>query len=181
MKKLLLGAAFAFGVLAVNAQNKIGYINAQEVMASMPELEKANKTLQAYQTDQAAIYQELTVELNALDSAFVADSSKLNESRKEFKRNEINKKVTELQKFEQEAKERIQAKQEEVVGPIRDRALKTINDVAKENGYGYVFNEDALLVKPQGDNLINLVKAKLGVKPPAPKPAAAATRPAVRK
>ncbi len=167
MKKLLLGAALAFGVLTATAQNKIGYINFGEFMSSMPEIEKAQKAIQAYQQEQAQTYQELTIELNALDSAFNVDSVKLNETRKELKRREINDKYIGLQKFEQEAKEKIQAKQEEIVAPIRDKALKTINDVAKENGYAYVLNDENLLVKPQGDNLLNLAKAKLGIKPPA--------------
>jgi outer membrane protein len=177
MKKLLLGAALVFGMItAATAQNKIGYVNFGEVMQAMPEVEKAQKAIQAYQNEQAAMYQELTIELNTLDSIYNVDSIKWNETRKEIKRTEINEKYIKLQKFEQEAKEKIQAKQEEIVSPIRDKALKMINDVAKENGYGYVFNDESLIVKPQGDNLINLVKAKLGVKAPAPvKPA---TKPA---
>ena len=131
MKKLLLGAALALGVLTTTAQNKIGYINFNEFLGSMPEVEKAQKVIQAYQQEQAQTYQELTIELNALDSAFNVDSVKLNETRKEIKRREINDKYISLQRFEQEAKEKIQAKQEEVVAPIRDKAIKIINDVAK--------------------------------------------------
>jgi outer membrane protein len=179
MKKLLLGAALVFGMItAATAQNKIGYINFGELMGSMPEVEKAQKAIVAFQQEQAQTYQELTIELNAMDSAYNIDSFKLNETRKELKRREINDKYIALQKFEQEAKEKIQAKQEEIVNPIRERAAKLITDVAKENGYTYVFNDDGnnLIVKPQGDNLMSLVKAKLGVKAPAPiKPA---TKPA---
>jgi outer membrane protein len=179
MKKLLLGAALVFGMVSAStAQNKLGYINFGELMGSMPEVDKAQKAIQAYQNEQAQTYQELTIELNALDSAFNVDSSKLNETRKEIKRREINDKYIGLQKFEQEAKEKIQAKQEEIVAPIRDKALKTINEVAKANGYGYIFNDENLLVKPQGDNILGLVKAKLGIKDPAPaaKPAAPGVR-----
>ncbi len=174
MKKLLLGAALALGVLTTTAQNKIGYINFNEFLGSMPEVEKAQKVIQAYQQEQAQTYQELTIELNALDSAFNVDSVKLNETRKEIKRREINDKYISLQRFEQEAKEKIQAKQEEVVAPIRDKAIKIINDVAKENGYGYVLSEETLIVKPQGDNLMSLAKARVGIKPPA------AVKPAVK-
>jgi outer membrane protein len=173
MKKLLLGAALVFGMItAATAQNKIGYINFGEVMQAMPEVEKAQKAIQAYQNEQAMMYQEYTIELNTLDSIINVDSIKWNETKKEIKRKEISDKYIALQKFEQEAKEKIQAKQEEVVAPIRDKALKMITEVAKENGYAYVLNDESLLVKPQGDNLISLVKAKLGVKAPAPiKPA----------
>ena len=34
MKKLLLGAVMAFGILSASAQTKIGYINTDELMSS---------------------------------------------------------------------------------------------------------------------------------------------------
>ena len=178
MKKVLLGAALAFGMLTTTAQNKIGYINAGELMNAMPEAEKAQKAIQAYQNEQAQTYQELTIELNALDSAYGVDSSKLNETRKEIKRNELRDKYVALQKFEQDAKEKIQAKQEELYAPVREKALKIINEVAKENGYGYIFGEENLIVKPMGDNILSLAKAKLGLKAPAPAAPKMAPKPA---
>jgi outer membrane protein len=42
-----------------------------------------------------------------------------------------------------------------------------ISTVAKENGYTWVFKQDALLVAPQTDDLLPLVAKKLGVKSPA--------------
>ena len=178
MKKLLLGAAFAFSILTATAQNKFGYVNFGEAMSSMPEVEKAQKTLQAYQADQAATYQEMTIDFNAMDSIFNADSLKWNDTKKDLKRKELNTKYIDIQTFQQSAQENSQKKQEEIVGPIREKALKIINDVARENGYTYVFNdENTLLVKPQGDNIINLVKAKMGVKAPAPKPVGTAPKP----
>ena len=178
MKKLLLGAAFAFGILTATAQNKLGYVNFSEAMSTMPEVEKAEKVLKAYQASQAALYQEMTIDFNTMDSTFNADSLKWNENKKELKRGDLNKKYIDIQTFQQTAQETFQKEQEKVVGPIREKALKIINDVARENGYAYIFNdENNLLVKPQGDNIINLVKAKMGVKAPAPKPMGAAPKP----
>jgi outer membrane protein len=177
MKKVLLGAVLALGMLSATAQNKFGYVNANELMGSMPEIEKAQKALQAYQNELAQTYQDYTIEFNALDSAFSADSSKLSETRKEIKRKELADKYIAIQTFQQGSQEKIQAKQEEIFAPIRERALSTINQVAKDNGYTYIFNDESLLVKPQGDNIIGLVKAKLGIKAPvAPKPAAGAPK-----
>ena len=178
MKKLLLGAAMAFGILTATAQNKLGYVNFAEAMGTMPEVEKAEKVLKAFQADQAERYQEMTIEFNAMDSIFNADSLKWNDTKKDLKRGDLSKKYIEIQTFQQSAQETFQKEQERVVAPIREKAIKIINDVAKENGYTYIFNdENNLLVKPQGDNIINLVKAKMGVKPPAPKPMGAAPKP----
>jgi Skp family chaperone for outer membrane proteins len=45
MKKLLLGAVMAFGMLSASAQTKIGYINTDELMSLMPEASKVNSEL----------------------------------------------------------------------------------------------------------------------------------------
>ncbi len=104
------------------------------------------------------------MELNAKDSAFVKDSVKLSSSMKEIKRGELIKLYQRVQGFQQESQQEYQAKANEKIAPIREKALIAIRAVAKENGYTYIFNEDNLLVMPQGDNILPLVKAKLGIK-----------------
>ncbi len=173
MKKLLFAGAMALSLFTVSAQNKMGYINANELMGAMPEAAKASADIQEYQQSLQLQYQDMNVEFNTKDSAYNADSSKMSASMKEIKRKELVTKFQEIQGFQQKSQQLMQDKQEEKVGPIREKALSTIRTVAKENGFGYVFNEETLLVAPQGDNLLPLVKAKLGIKD-TPKPAGAA-------
>ena len=49
MKKLIVAGVMALSFLGASAQTKIGYINTEDVMAAMPETEKANKELQELQ------------------------------------------------------------------------------------------------------------------------------------
>ncbi len=51
--------------------------------------------------------------------------------------------------------------------------MTTLNTVAKENGYSYVYSKEALLVAPPGDDLLPLVAKKLNIKLP---PNATATK-----
>jgi outer membrane protein len=181
MKKLLFAAVTALSMFTATAQNKMGYINANELLGSMPEAVKAEASLKEYEIALNENYRELVIEFNAADSAFNVDSSKLSEQRKEIKRKELFEKYQKVQNFQQTSQEDMRRKQEELLAPIREKAINAINTTAKANGYGYIFNEETLLVKPAGDNIINLVKANLGIKPPAPKPAGAAPKPAVRR
>jgi outer membrane protein len=177
MKKLLLGAMISFGLFTTATAQKNGYINANELMGTMPEAEKAQKAMQDFQLDLQQTYQDLTVEFNRLDSVFSVDSVKLSPTMKEIKRKELGTKYMEIQNFQQSSQEKMQAKQEELLGPIQNKALETIKTVAKENGYSYIFKEESLLVAPPGDNILQLCKTKLGIKAPAPaKPAAGAIK-----
>jgi outer membrane protein len=48
-----------------------------------------------------------------------------------------------------------------------------IADIAKANGYSYVFRKEALIVSPPADDILPLIKKKFEV---APKPAAPAAK-----
>lgn len=182
MKKLLLAAASALSIFTATAQNKMGYINANELLGSMPEAAKAETAMNEFKGTLSQMYQDYVVDFNNADSTFNADSLKWSPTMKEIKRKEVITKFQTVQNFQQNSQEEMQKKQEELFAPIREKAINAINATAKENGYGYVFNDETLLVKPAGDNIINLVKAKLGIKPPAAvKPAGAAPKPGVRK
>ncbi len=164
MKTLLITGIMALGMFTASAQGKMGYINTDELVSTMPEAAKADAELKEFQAGLGQQYQELSLELNAKDSAFVKDSVKLSSSMKEIKRGELIKLYQRVQGFQQESQESYQAKANEKIAPIREKALNAIRVVAKENGYTYIFNEDNLLVMPQGDNILPLVKAKLGIK-----------------
>ena len=174
MKKLLFVAGMALSIFTAGAQNQLGYINTDELISTMPEAAKAQTELQEFQAGLGQQYQDISAELNAKDSAFVKDSVKLSKSMKEIKRKELIELYQKVQNYQQTSQEEYQAKANEKIAPIREKALNAINMVAKENGYAYIFNEDNLLVKPAGDNILQLVKNKLGIKDvakPAVKPA----------
>ncbi len=164
MKKLLFVSIAALCMFSASAQNKIGYINTNELIAKMPEAAKADADLKEFQTGLQQQYKDLNDELDAKQSQFVKDSLSFSASMKEIKRKEIIDLYQRVQNYQQESQEQYQAKANEKIAPIREKALNAIKLVAKENGYGYVLNEETLLVAPQGDNLLSLVKTKLGIK-----------------
>jgi outer membrane protein len=178
MKKLLLGAVMAFGILSASAQTKIGYINTDELMSVMPEAAKINSDLNEYQTSLQQQGQTLKIELDKKVEQYNLDSSKLSASMKEIRRDELIKLYSRLQNYDQEAQERAQKYAQEKIAPVRTKAMDAIKTVAKEKGYTFVLDDAAsvLLVMPPADDLLPFVKTKLGIKDPAP--AAPGTKPA---
>jgi outer membrane protein len=82
----------------------------------------------------------------------------------------MRKLLVELQGFEQSYQQQMQQKQEELMAPVAQKANQMITEVAKANGFGYVFRKEALLVNPDADDLLPLVKKKIdggAPKPPA--------------
>jgi outer membrane protein len=177
MKKLLAVCAIVLGSLSATAQ-KTGYINSEEMIGIMPETEKASKELQEYQELLAQQYRELYSDLAVKDSLFKADSAKWTATKRQVVKDEMTKMFQDLQVMEQTAEQKIQAKRDEKLVPIRAKLLETIKTVAKENGYTYILESGAVIVGPPGDEVSGLVKKKLGIKDPAPAPGAAPKAPA---
>jgi outer membrane protein len=68
--------------------------------------------------------------------------------------------------FDEQAQEDLQSKQEELLKPLIDKAKAAIAEVAKENGYTYVFDSSVgvLLYFENSDDIIEFVKKKLNIK-----------------
>jgi outer membrane protein len=178
MKKLLLGAVMALGMMGASAQTKIGYINTDVLMSIMPEAAKIQADLNEYQTTLQQQGLTLQKEAETKRDQFFKDSATFSNQKKEIVKGELVKLYERLQNYDQEIQEKAQKYAQDKIGPVRAKALEAIKAVAREKGYTYVIDEasSSLLVMPPGDDLLAAVKTKLGIKdaPPAP----AGTKPA---
>lgn len=168
MKNLLIAAVLTVGMFSASAQTKIGYISTDELIGVMPEAEKADAELKEFQAALAQQGQDRMKELSLKDSLFVRDSLKLSPSMKEIKKKELFELYQRVQGFQNEAQELYQEEAQKKIAPIRAKAMDAIRAVAKENGYSYIFDVNAVIVAPPGDDVIGLVRKKLGIKDPAP-------------
>jgi outer membrane protein len=172
MKKLIVAGIMALSVFTASAQQKIGYVNTDELIGIMPEAEKADAELKDYQAALGQQGQDMMKDLTAKDSVFIKDSAKLSPSMKEIKRKELIELYQKVQGWQNQAQELYQQEAQKKIAPIRDKAMDAIRIVAKENGYSYILDINAIIVAPPGDDVLPLVKKKLGIKDtPAAAPA----------
>ncbi|MDB5203212.1 MAG: OmpH family outer membrane protein [Ferruginibacter sp.] len=177
MKKLIVAGVMALGIFNASAQNKIGYISTDELIGIMPEAEKADAELKEFQASLAQQGQDLMKDLSMKDSLFVKDSAKLSPTMKEIKRKELIELYQKVQSWQQQGQELYQAEAQKKIAPLRDKAMEAIKNVAKENGYTYVLDINSVIVAPPGDDILPLVKKKLGIKDAAAPPKSAAPAP----
>ncbi len=165
MKRVLFVGMMILGLMAagqVSAQNKMAYVSIDEVVQLMPEYKKAMGDMAQFDSALQINYAETVKELNRQDSMYKADSAKWSNAIRTANREKMKKLLVDLQGFEQSYQQQMQQKQEELMSPVAQKATTLINDVAKTNGYTYVFRKEALLVQPEADDLLPLVKKKLG-------------------
>lgn len=166
MKKLFAITLLSFLSFVTFAQQKIGYINSEELIMSMPEAKKADADITAYAKtfqDQLATMQK---ELETKYKAYEAGVKTMTEAMKDVKEKEITDLQARIQSTQQNAEEKIANKRQELLKPITEKADKAIQDVAKEKGYSYILDASSgsIVYATPADNIIQDVKNKLGIK-----------------
>jgi len=156
---------------SVMAQSKFGYISVDNMVAIMPKTAKLDSLIEKYQTDSIAPqYQQLISTYQFKDSLY-RDSVKTPAAVRQQIAQELPGLIYQLQNWNQIVQQLTEAKQNELLSPIYREVYEAIKTVAKEKGYTHVFNKEAFLVAPEGDDLIVAVAAKLKVTlPPQLKP-----------
>ncbi|MCB0578175.1 MAG: OmpH family outer membrane protein [Phaeodactylibacter sp.] len=149
---------------AVQAQ-KFGYVNSTAILAEMPEVKQMEANLEALQKQLQKKGQSMVEQLQQ-DYAAVqqkAASGDLSPKQQEEEAKKLEDQQTEIAKFEQDMVKQLQEKRNKELQPILEKVNQAITDVAKENGFQFIFDEGVILYAEDSQNVNNLVKAKLGL------------------
>ena len=170
MKKIITVIVFVTGILLENnsnAQVKIGYISIENMISIMPETGKIDSILERYQGDSLnTMYSELVKTYQYKDSLY-RDCLKTPALVRKQIEGELPSLIYQIQNWQDISNQAMQAKQNLLLQPIYIKVYDAIKLVAKEKGYTHVLNKEAILVAPDGDDLIKLVAAKLKVPIPS--------------
>jgi len=169
MKKfvLFLAIGLMFGATTLKAQaTKFGYVNSQELLSMMPDVSKADTALKVYAKSFQDQLDAMSKEYDKKVQDFQANEKTMTDAVKEVKYKEIQQLQERMQSTNESAQEKVANKRQELYKPLLEKADKAIKEVAKEKGYDYVFDASAgsLLYAKETDNILPLVKAKLGIK-----------------
>jgi outer membrane protein len=169
MKKIVTVVAVVMGLVLVGnstkAQTKIGTISLAELIPSMPEYKKADTAMNEFSSALNQQYQDLVNEYQQQQTLLSSkDTAKYTSAQLEIKRKDLGDLLGKLQNWQQTSNQMNQQKQQELIAPIQKKAIDAVQAVAKENGYSYVISKDQLLVSPPADDILPLVKKKLGLK-----------------
>jgi outer membrane protein len=155
---------------------KFGYINTSDLVQAMPDRDSAQRKLEAFAKDLDANMETMSVELNKKIDDYQKNEKNLADLVKQTRIAEIQDFQQRIQAYEQQARDEISKKQNELMQPVIAKARKGIEDVAKENGFSMIFEASALqYMGADVQDVLPLVKTKLGIKTTAA-PAAAAPK-----
>jgi len=183
MKKTIVLLLFAFCLAGTaSAQikvNKLGYINTLELLSLMPEVGPADAELEKYANELDGLYSKMLQEYQSKVSEIQNTVDNMSEDMKQVKAQELADMEKRIGQFEESSSTKLNKKKETLYKPILDLADKAIKEVAKENGFTYIFDSSvgAIIFADESDDILPLVKAKLGLKDPVKTAAPAIKQP----
>jgi outer membrane protein len=144
---------------------KIGYVDFNNLVAAMPGIDSVKAKLQTYQKTLSDQLDAMRAEFQNKGLEYQQGSSGMSDLIKQTKEKELSDLQERIEAFQQKAQTDLQAKQQDLLQPIVAKAKDAIKEVAKENKYTFVINsiEDVLLYSEPADDLLPLVKKKLGI------------------
>lgn len=144
---------------------KFGYIDSNELIELMPGKETVEAQLQEYQKSLERQIEDMILEYQNKVQDYQANLATMSDIIRQTKEKEIADLEQRIQTFQQNAELDFQNKQAELYNPLIEAAKNAITEVAEENGYTYIFDAGVgiLLYYDKGDNILPLVRAKLGL------------------
>jgi outer membrane protein len=142
LKTSLLLCGFALISLAAfpQAQLKIGHVNFEEIMMSLPSRDSAQAILDKESKEMQDAYEELSVTYNQLYNEYQKGLASYTPLVKKTREDELLDKQKRMAEFEQNATAILQKRNAELVKPIVDKINQAIDKVATGNGFTYILD-----------------------------------------
>ena len=172
MKKSLRSVAIVTMIFATSVTakaQKMGHINLDSLLSLMPESKAAKQAGQDYYKQLESQVATMQTELQTKYQDYTQNQSTYSDLIKQTKEKELNELNQRIQDFQVSAQQALQKKNEALSKPIYEKAKKAIDQVAKENGFKYVFDTSSgiVLYSEPNDDVLGLVKKKLDLTTPA--------------
>lgn len=159
-----LVALFFLTAQTVEAQ-KFGYINSAAVLSELPEVKQMRSNLEGLQKQLQKKGQQMLTDYQTKqqDALSKQQAGTLAPVEQQKVAEDLQKKEQEILKFEQEMQTKLASKEQELLEPILNKVNTAIQEVAKENGFQFIFDTTSgvLLYAEESQDVTDLVKAKM--------------------
>ena len=130
----------------------------------MPEVKKADSVLNQYAEEMQKIYAAYVMEYQQKLADYQNNAASWSEVKRESVEKDLGNLQIRISDFEKESNDKLEAKKEELYGPILDNVKAKIKLVGDENKFTTILDGSAMLyVGTDAVDILPLVKKKLGL------------------
>lgn len=162
MRKIaLVIAVFAMGIGSLAAQ-KLGHVNAQEIMTLLPERAQVEADAKAYAQTLDSQFQLMGTEYQTKLAEIQQLPPETPEAVRETKITELQGLEQRINEFQVKAQSDMANKEQELLQPLVEKVQNAINKVAESNNFTYIYDNSVLLYAG-GTDIGPMVKKELGL------------------
>lgn len=164
MKALKLSILFALllGFTNIFAQEqKIAYVDIDQVLQAMPDLEAQKARLETFSKQYESILKEKEQELEVMVQEFEQNAENWTNAQIDKKRQEIIDYGTQLQEYEQKAKMDLIVKLEELEQAYLIKIQQAVNEISIAEGYSMVIPKGAVLYSNGENDITSMVIGRI--------------------
>jgi outer membrane protein len=166
-KNIVLLLALLLSVATAGWSQKFGYCNSSALLSEIPEVKAADSELQSFQKQLTKKGQEMVKSLQDRGAELERKKELGTVSPKDYETQStaLQAEQQKIAAYEQEVYQQLSEKRELYFKPILDKVNMAMQEVAKENGYMFVFDSgnQVLLYADESLDVTPLVKKKLGM------------------
>ncbi len=158
------------------AQQKFGYINSQEILFLMPEIQEIHTNLTQLRQHHSDLLDNMQVEFNTKYQEFQKNSATYSPSVRQVKERELGELQMRVEEFYNNAQQELMRTREELFAPVAEKARNAVQKVGRENNFFTIFDLSVganIYMDENNPNLIDItpmVRTELGISPDAKLP-----------
>lgn len=167
MKKILIVLGLAFFSFSLNAQTKVGTIDADYILSQLPEMTQVSEELQAYGQDMRKDFDSTVTNYQNLVKDYQEKQSGYSEAEKKQKEEEIITLEGNLKGFNQKLPLMVQLKRNDLTKPLFEKINVAMLTVIKREGYTHVIHSsgNTLAFAAEQYDITDAVIKELGITP----------------
>ena len=145
---------------------KLGYINSQEVMMMMPEVNDVEKQLADFNEKNMKYLQDMEKEIQDKYAKYEQEKDNMTDAIRKVQEEELMGLQQRLQTTYQALQQEAQKKQTELLKPLQDKLMVAIESVSKKQGLTMVYDMMSGAIVYKSETAIDItpaVKKELGI------------------
>lgn len=158
-----------FAILSVAGWNegwaqKLGHVNAQEILLSLPERADAQQKIESAAAEYEGELTRMQSELETKFGEYQAKAATWPDAIRQQKERELQQLDQGLQEFSMTVQNDLAVMEQNLLAPMIERVSNAIEAVGKEQGFTYIFDASTgVTLYNGGTDVSDLVRTKLGM------------------
>ena len=165
MKTSILVLIALLMTVGAQAQQKVGYVNSPKIFQELPEAQEAQRKIDAFAKPIQDTLAAMQKDLQDKYEEYRKKEALMNDAAKRAQQDELQALQLKAREYAQDKDTELGKQREKVLTPLKDKILRPIEKVAKEEKYTFILDQNetvnVLLYGDPKEDLTNRVIDKL--------------------